>query len=117
MRFSASCISSKGHVGRGAGLAFRTGVVDCWIGIVQDGDGRLVRLAGRLTVAQVPELLQECAESGPLRLDLTDLVSADPAGIGVLQRWQTSCRVDGGRWSRPVASGYATPSLFIRNRN
>ena len=45
-----------------------------------------MRLAGRLTVAQVPELLQECAEGGPLRLDLTDLLSADPAGIEALQR-------------------------------
>ena len=55
-------MNSKGHVARGAGLAFRTGAVDCWIGIVQDGDGRLVRLRvgpvrlGRLPPGQVREL-------------------------------------------------------------
>ncbi len=44
------------------------------------------RLAGRLSVAQVPELLGACAESLPVQLDLTDLVSADAAGIEALQR-------------------------------
>ena len=60
--------------------------VDCWIGVVQEPDRRLVRLAGRLSVAQVPELLETCAESLPIELDLTDLVSADAAGIDALQR-------------------------------
>ena len=61
-------------------------VVDCWIGVVQQADRRVVRLAGRLSVAQVPELLEACAEHLPLELDLTDLVSADAAGIEALQR-------------------------------
>ena len=60
--------------------------VDCWIGVVQERDGRLVRLAGRLSVAQVPELLNACAEAIPLQIELTDLVSADAAGIEALQR-------------------------------
>jgi len=60
--------------------------VDCWIGVVQEADRRVVRLAGRLTVAQVPELLASCAGSGVLDLDLKDLVSADPAGIEALQQ-------------------------------
>lgn len=60
--------------------------VDCWIGVVQEMDRRVVRLAGRLCVAQVPELLRACAEGGPLQLDLTDLVSADMAGVEALQR-------------------------------
>jgi hypothetical protein len=60
--------------------------VDCWIGIVQEPGRRLVRLAGRLSAAQVPELLGACAKSAPLELDLTDLVSADAAGIEALQR-------------------------------
>jgi hypothetical protein len=60
--------------------------VDCWIGVVQETDRRLVRLAGRLSVAQVPELLGACAEALPIQLDLTDLVSADAAGIEALQR-------------------------------
>ena len=61
-------------------------IVDCWIGVVQEPDGRLVRLAGRLSVAQVPELLNACAEAIPLQIELTDLVSADAAGIEALQR-------------------------------
>jgi hypothetical protein len=60
--------------------------VDCWIGVVQQTDRRLVRLAGRLSVAQVPELLEACAIARPIELDLADLVSADDAGIEALQR-------------------------------
>ncbi len=45
-----------------------------------------MRLAGRLTAAQVPELLMLCAEGGPLELNLTDLLSGDQAGIEALQR-------------------------------
>ena len=59
--------------------------VDCWIGVVQEGDRRLVRLAGRLSAAQVPELLTVCTGTVPLRIDLTDLVSADASGIEALQ--------------------------------
>ena len=61
--------------------------VECWIGVVRESDRRVVRLAGRLSVAQVPELLGACAEPSPLpiELDLTELVSADPAGIEALQ--------------------------------
>ena len=39
--------------------------VDCWIGVVTEVDRRVVRLAGRLSVAQVPELLTACAAGGP----------------------------------------------------
>jgi hypothetical protein len=60
--------------------------VDCWIGVITEVDRRVVRLAGRLSAAQVPELLTACAESGAVELDLTDLVSADGAGITALQR-------------------------------
>jgi hypothetical protein len=60
--------------------------VDCWIGVVTTGDRRVVRLAGRLSATQVPELLTVCAEGGTLELDLSDLVSADVAGIEALQR-------------------------------
>ena len=63
-----------------------TGVVDCWIGVVQEVDRRVVRLAGRLSVDQVPELFKACGEGGPVEVDLTDLVSADVAGIEALQR-------------------------------
>jgi hypothetical protein len=60
--------------------------VDCWIGVAQEQDRRVVRLAGRLGEAQVPELLIACSEPGPLQLDLTDLVSADAAGLEAIQR-------------------------------
>jgi hypothetical protein len=59
--------------------------VDCWIGVAQEVDRCVVRLAGRLSAAEVPDLLAAC-ESRPLELDLTDLVSADPAGIEALRR-------------------------------
>jgi len=67
-------------------VASEEGAVDCWIGVVTQLDRRVVRLAGRLSVAQVPELLTACAYTGPLELDLTDLVSADITGIEALQR-------------------------------
>jgi hypothetical protein len=60
--------------------------VDCWIGVVQEVEYRLVRLAGQLSGAQVPELLKACADADHVRLDLSDLVSADMAGIDALQR-------------------------------
>jgi hypothetical protein len=60
--------------------------VDCWIGVVQEGDRRIIRLAGRLSVAEVPELLEVCMEGGPVELVLTELVSADMAGIEALLR-------------------------------
>jgi hypothetical protein len=60
--------------------------VECWIGVLQETDRRVVRLAGSLSVAHVPELLGACADVLPLELDLTDLVSADMAGIEAIQR-------------------------------
>jgi hypothetical protein len=60
--------------------------VDCWIGVAEEHDRRVVRLAGKLGAAQVPELLLACAGSGPLDLDLTELVSTDAAGVEALQR-------------------------------
>ena len=66
--------------------------MDCWIGVVQEADRRLVRLAGRLGVAQVPELIRVSGgvRGDHLQLDLTDLVSADTAGIEALQRVRAS---------------------------
>jgi hypothetical protein len=68
--------------------------VNCWIGVVQEDGRRLVRLAGQLGEAQVPELLLACGLQGALapgtghalQLDLTELVSADAAGIEALRR-------------------------------
>ena len=60
--------------------------MDCWIGVVQDRDRRIVTLAGRLGEEQVPELLQVCAHAGVLQLDLSDLLAADAAGVDALRR-------------------------------
>jgi hypothetical protein len=64
-------------------------IVDCWIGITQEHDRRVVRLAGRLGEEQVPELFTACGQPGPLQIDLTDLVSADAAGLEALHRVQS----------------------------
>jgi hypothetical protein len=60
--------------------------VDCWIGVTREIDRLVVRLAGRLSVAQVPELLGVCKSAGALELDLSSLMSADVPGIEALQR-------------------------------
>ena len=60
--------------------------MECWIGVATEGDRRIVRVAGRLSVAHVAELLTACAGGDVLEIDLTDLVSADVAGIEALQR-------------------------------
>jgi anti-anti-sigma regulatory factor len=56
------------------------------IRVSQKIDRRTVYLAGRLTIAQESEFLEACACSTSLALDLTDLMSADDVGIGMLQR-------------------------------
>ena len=60
--------------------------MECWIGIVTEGNRRIVRLAGRLSAAQVPELFIAVAGQKGIELDLTDLLSADAPGIEALQR-------------------------------
>jgi ABC-type transporter Mla MlaB component len=81
------CVTSVCSASSSPGLGLASEhVVDCWIGVIQETDRRLVRLAGRLSVTQVPELLEACAEVLPIELDLADLVSADAAGIEALQR-------------------------------
>ena len=60
--------------------------MDCWIGVVKEADRLVVTLAGRLSAAQVPELLTACAaNAGAIELDLSDLVSADAPGIEAMQ--------------------------------
>ena len=60
--------------------------MDCWIGIGQMDTRRVVRLAGRLTSTHVPELLKACNGSHELDLDLSELLSADVAGIDAIRR-------------------------------
>ena len=71
-------------------LSNREAFVECWIGVVTEGNRRIVRLAGRLSAAQVPELFDTWAGQGSIELDLTDLMSADAAGIEALQRIRRS---------------------------
>ena len=65
----------------------RSITVECWLGIVTEGNRRVVRVAGRLGAAHVPELLTACQGEGALELNLTDLASADNAGVEALQRF------------------------------
>lgn len=67
-------------------LRLHIGAVNCWIGVAEACDRRTVQLAGRLGEAQVPELLLACEGAQELTLDLTDLVSADAAGLDALRR-------------------------------
>ncbi len=74
--------------------------MDCWIGIEQDGNRSVVRLAGKLCAAQVPDLLVVCTRAGLLHVDLTDLVSVDAAGVEALRRVRARGAILSG------ASGY-----------
>ena len=61
--------------------------VECRIQVQQRGDGCTIQLAGRLHAAQVHELRSACAvATGPIRIDLTDLLSVDAVGLDVLRR-------------------------------
>jgi hypothetical protein len=59
--------------------------VECWIGVEEKTGGRHVRLAGRLSAAQIPELFGACVDVAPLQIDLTELISADVPGVEALQ--------------------------------
>jgi anti-anti-sigma regulatory factor len=64
--------------------------MECRIQLEQRPNGCTVRLAGRLNAAQVHELRAICATAtGPLLIDLTDLLSVDPVGIDALRRLRT----------------------------
>ena len=60
--------------------------MECWIGVTADNERRIVRVAGRLSVAHVPEMLEACSDRVALEIDLSDLVSADQAGIAIVGR-------------------------------
>lgn len=68
-----------------AQFLLKVNVVDCWIGVIHEADKCLVRVAGTLTRAQVPELVKACSQCGSLVLDLQDLVNADAAGIEAIR--------------------------------
>ena len=70
----------------GRGLALQI-AVHCCIRVLQEDDLRVVRVAGRLEEAHIPDLLMACTEAtGPLRVDLTDLLSADAIAVEGLRR-------------------------------
>jgi hypothetical protein len=61
--------------------------VDCRIQVSEQHAVRTVSIAGRLTDAQVPDLLTACAQTATtLRVDLTDLLSADTIAVETLRR-------------------------------
>lgn len=61
--------------------------MECLIEVVEGADHRLVRLAGRLAEAQVPELLRVCGDAtSALRLHLGNLISLDAVGLEALYR-------------------------------
>jgi hypothetical protein len=63
-------------------VQFKAEIVDC-------AGSRIVRLAGRLQCEHTDELMRLCDECTPaLRLDLTDLMSADPSGLETLLSMQ-----------------------------
>ena len=61
--------------------------VACRIEVRDENNVRTVSVAGRLADAHVPDLLIACGEvSGALRMDLTDVLSADAIAIEALRR-------------------------------
>ena len=62
--------------------------MDCLITREQASGRSIVHVVGRLTEAQVPDLLEACADAAvsPVSVDLTDLVSLDAVGLQALRR-------------------------------
>jgi hypothetical protein len=61
--------------------------VQCRIQVVDENEARVVHVAGRLADAQVPDLLIACSEAPrPVRVDLSELSSADAIAIEALSR-------------------------------
>jgi hypothetical protein len=61
--------------------------VGCRIQVLDEHDVRTVRVAGRLGDAHIPDLLIACGKISPaLRVDLTDVLSADAIAVDALRR-------------------------------
>lgn len=56
------------------------------IEVIERSDHRLIRLAGRLAEAQVPDLFNVCAAPTSVQLDLGNLISVDLVGLDALHR-------------------------------
>lgn len=62
------------------------GGVDCRIQVRDEGEVRVVVIAGRLMNEHVPGLLTACGRAATLRVDLTDVLSVDPIAADALRR-------------------------------
>jgi hypothetical protein len=62
--------------------------MDCRIDVAHQAGCSIVRVAGRLTDAQVPDLLEVCAKPAFVRLNLADLDSASGVAVEALRRLQ-----------------------------
>jgi hypothetical protein len=62
--------------------------MECRIDVTHQAGLYVVRVAGRLTDEQVPDLLRVCDTLEPLQIDLAQLDSANTVGIEALQRLQ-----------------------------
>ena len=61
--------------------------MDCLIEVVRETDMHVVRVAGRLTQAHVPDLLSvSSVAAGRVQIDLAHLISADSVGLEALRR-------------------------------
>ena len=101
--------AAPGPMQKFRGLPLATSdVVECWIGVDQQIDRRVVRLAGRLSVEQVPALLSACAGDLPIEIDVREMMSVDTAGIEALQRLRARGATVAG------AAGYIQMKLDTR---
>ena len=62
--------------------------MECRIDVAYDAGNYVVRVAGRLTDVQVPDLLRVCAAHEPLHLDLDTARFGERRGVEALQRLQ-----------------------------
>ena len=61
--------------------------MECRIQVEDRSEACTVSLAGHLRAEQVPELCRVCGTAtGRIRIDLSDLVSADAVGVDALRR-------------------------------
>ena len=64
--------------------------VDCRIQVVDEGDVRIVTIAGRLMSEHVPGLLAACGQARTVHVNLTDVVAVDPIAADALRRIRDS---------------------------
>jgi anti-anti-sigma regulatory factor len=81
-------------------------VMDCCFEVLDNAENRVVRIAGSLSQANVPDLLMLCAHrTGSVVVDLTDVVSVDGIAADAL------CRVRDAGTTLVGASHYLQQKL------